>query len=176
MMWVRVPGHPSCGVALDSARVCRNLTFTIRWHCHSFWPCCVWVVERNVLLGKCLVFFLSVLVQTPRCWNSDQGLMGEGWGLGCASAGREASSTRRGPQAQKQAPRSGARDAQLLIRNLWNRWGTLEEPLLLQDARIRESDTPKVRSPAGPSAEWQARPRDQPVLSSAWGSDPWPSV
>ena len=145
-----------------------------------FWPCCVWVVERNVLLGNCLVFFLSALVQTPRRWNSDQGVMGEGWGLGCASAGGEASSTQRGPQAQKQAPGSGARDTQLLIRNLWHHWGTLEEPLLLQGARLRESDTPQVRSLAGPSAKWQARPRDQPVLGSpqrsSWRSDPWLSV
>ena len=33
-----------------------------------------------------------------------------------------------------EAPGSGAGDAQLLTRNLWHHWGTLEEHLLLQGA------------------------------------------
>ena len=55
-------------------------------------------------------------------------------------------------------------DAQLLTRNLWHHQGTQEEPLLLQDARIRESDTPKVRSLVEPPAEGHPRPKDKPEL------------
>ena len=84
------------------------------------------------------------------------------------------------PPPLEEAPGLGAGDSQLLIRNLWHHRGTQEQPLLLQGARLMEGDTPKVRSLAGLSAEWQARHRDQSVLGSpqrsACGSDPWPSV
>ena len=58
----------------------QDFTFTKRCH-HSFWPCWVWVLERNVLLGNWLVFF--PLCSGPNClfWNSVQRVMGEpgGW-------------------------------------------------------------------------------------------------
>ena len=59
-----------------------RLTFMIKWRHHSLWPCWVWVVERNVLLENCLVFF-------PVCSDSNSPMLaqcpggeGEGWGWG----------------------------------------------------------------------------------------------
>ena len=53
---------------------------------------------------------------------------------------------------------------------------TLPGALISAPTREGTRASRRVEELAGPSAEWQARPRDQPVLSSAWGSDPWPSV
>ena len=90
-------GLPSCGAALDLVRVSGTLSFMKRWCCQSFWPCWVWVVERNVLLGNQLVFFPLCSGPNSPMLEQCPGGDGEGWGLGKASAGREAQ------QAQKQA-------------------------------------------------------------------------
>ena len=58
----------------------QDFTFTKRCH-HSFWPCWVWVLERNVLLGNRLVFFPSLFwSKLPDIGTVSRGLMGEGWG------------------------------------------------------------------------------------------------
>ena len=97
--WCRARGWglPSCGSALDSVRVSRALTFMKIWEHHSFWPCWVWVVERNVLLGNQLVFFpLCSGPDSPMlepCPGGDEGRLGAGLSV----------SRQRGLQAQKQA-------------------------------------------------------------------------